>query len=1858
MPDDPLADLFDPVDPSERVRRIAQRAQIAPDIADDYLKTTQIESGHNVNVRASSKGALGFGQVMPDVKGGSVRTVGGRQYNLKNPDENIEAGLRYFAEGGADPTSRRLYYFGGPRAKQHYERTGQIPNISDGNMTAAQYVKATGGQRPNKPVDPLADLFDQPEPSQQPAAPASPVTVKPLRRRVQAPTSGRKLFDLTPQEQAKLSGDMMGTGAAQARSATEAKQSLRGPVEALTRIGTAGLLPPSILAPDAVDYANEITAKGAAGLLKQGAGLARSIPHDPFQRNAVTEGAANKLNETANRLNRATQTIDRDANRGVVSQTAQDVAGGAIASAPAMILTRLGVPAPVAFGLQSYLEAEGRDAEFKDILKETGVGAAIGGLFEIPLPVKQGLLNEIGRRLTKAGLVGGGTEIIDKIAGNEPHGKNAAVNALFALSGGAERPELSRAERIASEPARTESSTAQGQANTPQSEANTIATQAGDLTSGRRGNAADIVSANAEQLSQPESVRHVDLQPRKIRGEGKGQFKSESRAETLARQTQVQAATPESGTAYHGTPRGALTELKPSSNGYFGPGVYISRDPGVAKTFSDLSYHSPTMEPRGDGTFQNINTGEILNPGAPKVLKVAYRDLNLKQITASEFDKEIESLRDKSGVLPLNYEALIQDRYVRQGYDGLDIPAEANFAEPQVVVFPHAVAKLSIASNLQGAATPPAQSDIVQPTESATSAPIKAPPTEGAPQAQSTPSLSTPTAVPEQGVSVPEGTVLYHGRRRAQDTVRPGSMLTNQPEWAAGYTTKVDPADLSEQFVGKVHEIPFTSKNSLEAKTLHDAEQLLISKATTVLGRAPSTLKEAAEAVHRDTGADAIIVKRDGAITDAISLIERPVSAKHNPEDVIARAQAQGARVPENLLRATSPQLEPKPTEAGAAEGVTATPVIPPDPYFTPEPATTAAKKASMGADREALDLPELPKAERKGWQQSLAAAKPERAGLLADEVLNKPRSLNDEETASLVVRAQEIKNEHSQVMKAIGDATDAETIQAKRSQADALEREFDRITRATKASGTEKGRTLAAQKLTINQDYDLVSLVQRAKAAKGRDLTPDERSRYEQQAQKITDLEQQLTEANDRAKSAQIQKQIGRIQRQTRRGETKAVLDDEFASLKAQLAQAKLETRSGVQPSLLAAIDPEGKLTPIIAKMARNRVKAGINSAEALVDEVYGAVKDHYDVSRDEIAQLIRGTLHQPDDVLSRWDKNRQTQLLKQQADLESRMATGNYAPKNPRQTPIYNRETFRLQKGVNELKAKFDREMYRANRSTAGKVADTVAGFGNIPKTMLSMADVSAVMRQGGIGVYQHPILSGRAGVDMLKAFTSHGFANVENAIKNSPRFDQAKRAGVEFTGVDKDSPQLSKHEEGYLGSSAIDTLAKGKVNPLRIVKGVKDFSERTFVSFLDSQRMRIFESQAKALEDMGLKGKDLDDALKSQAKYINIITGRGSLGTKGNQAAPALNVALFSPRLIASRVQFLNKMFNPGSWANTPKGARRLQMADNAKFLFGVASTLALAKAAGANVNLDPDDADFLKIKAGETRYDMLAGLQQPMRFMYRMSRAIKGGETYEGADKGKIAADFARSKAAPGFGYGWDYLEGKNRLSGKKFEAGKDLTRTLIPLPFQDFQEAIKQDGVVRGIAEAFPTLFGVGVQTYQSSPEKPVTRAEKLARKFLADQMSPDEGRTQEEIDQSQQLSELRAQSRKGIDVSKSLAALKSQGVINDRKEKSILSSRGQMRLQEDVKRLPLYDPKHHKDALTVYSTATLEQQEALKKIISEKAAAVDLLPLEQQKEVRDRLISYGFKPGLSIPKRPERPQRPERPNPRAWSYQQ
>jgi DNA topoisomerase-1 len=139
----------------EKVHAIAQRAGIAPDIADDFLKVTGgIESGNshyrpNGSVKMSppdpkdGQRAVGFSQIKPN----TARSVDPRLDPMRE-DDNIELGLRYFAQGGSDPVARRIRYFGGGKSTglAYYNRTGKIPPGGDFTGTSYRhYVQASGG---------------------------------------------------------------------------------------------------------------------------------------------------------------------------------------------------------------------------------------------------------------------------------------------------------------------------------------------------------------------------------------------------------------------------------------------------------------------------------------------------------------------------------------------------------------------------------------------------------------------------------------------------------------------------------------------------------------------------------------------------------------------------------------------------------------------------------------------------------------------------------------------------------------------------------------------------------------------------------------------------------------------------------------------------------------------------------------------------------------------------------------------------------------------------------------------------------------------------------------------------------------------------------------------------------------------------------------------------------------------------------------------------------------------------------------------------------------------------------------------------------------------------------------------------------------------------------------------------------------------------------------------------------------------------------------------------------------------------------------------------------------------------------
>jgi len=1453
----------------------------------------------------------------------------------------------------------------------------------------------------------------------------------------------------------------------------------------------------------------------------------------------------------------------------------------------------------------------------KEVAISTAIGVGIGGLAGVNPSIKRQVVAFITPGV-----------VADVARGTDPETavSNAFTNLLFGLhSGTAPRPLQARElksvlERKVNETKPSPTAEAYPSQIRPSVEARQgevaidVAAPIGQPRVG--GDVADrriqeqVATEGGAQAGnvRAEIPRHVDLQPRRVRGEGKEQFKAESRAEKETRRQQVeQGGQPEAPTE---RPIQPLTEP-------------LREPASVSPIEEGVSKGAPSPAP-GPATEAQVKAAQSPNGPEPhltvrRFLASEYKDRILKEIGS---DAEALNPTELGGIKASSVSFRKPDGSIVTIADAAFSDSKPTYGDKRdgFVVTRTAPTVSEVAPPRLVEATPRTTPEPKAPAESVDSVT-----TEDGKQHTLSPKQQ------REYVELRDEDPRYTTAKRMYEEAEPKdkstrlAALKDAERWFATRYLNT-PEDVLPTGPAIEH-----NRKQLDSPKFREMRMM-----ESVSGNAGPDRLAVNIAVDKEGRVVAIGNIQDLAPKTQQRMrrgeLHRVAAIVRYPDLTIERFA--GERVPESVLKVLRKSLEAASTSKGKATVLSpakAEPirreVKPLAEAVKPEPSTTSARNEQFAADRAELDLPELPAPARKKWQESLdnAAAKgiPGRASEIAESVLRKPRALTDEESAGLTLRGQQIKNRHAELLKEIEAERDPSVLTAQRAELEALESQFDKISSATKQSGTEAARALSIRRMEINESYDLVSMVSRAKAAKGRDLTPKERARYEQMSGEIENLQTQLAQAQDAVKTKTIQREIDLAKRQAKRSETRQAIDAEFADLRAQFAQAKLETRSGVQGSGLAGLDPEGRLTALVARMAKNRVKAGVVEAEKLIDEVYSVVKEHFDgINREDIRDAVLNY-----GLADKQNKRRQTQLLKQESELGRRMSEKDYSPVSKREPIVYSRETARLQSRVDRLKADFQRDLYGATRGTSGKIWDTAVAFTNVPKTLKSMGDLSAVFRQGGYFSFTHPVLSSKAATHMIQAISLKGFKNVQEDIKANKDFDLARRSGVEFTGIEKDNPNLSKREEGYLGSDVLDYLPG--------VKQVKNVSEQTFVSFLDSQRMQVFERFADQLRSQGMTPQRNAKAFNALGRFVNEATGRGSLGAKGNQVAPFLNAFMFSPRLVASRLQILNKMMNPAAMAKMPRGARKIMIRDNVKFAGTIAAFLGLASAAGAKVNWDdPDSADWLKFQVGDTKYDLLAGFQQPMRFMYRMARAVKaqaiGDETYEGEEAAKLALDFARSKASPAGGAAWDALEGKNRLSGEKFSARNQAVDLITPLPFSDFSDAIKNDGVLLGSIKTLPALTGVGVQTYKGSPEPATTKAEKLTRKMIRATM-PDDARTAEEIEKSQKVSDLRARSRRGEDVSKELPLM-----LTRRQEKAITDAKGKTRLQEDFNRLSL------RNAIIAYRTMTRGEQESVRPILQEKTTRVDELPEGEQADIRKRLESIGMKLG-QVPRGPRPP---------------
>lgn len=381
--------------------------------------------------------------------------------------------------------------------------------------------------------------------------------------------------------------------------------------------------------------------------------------------------------------------------------------------------------------------------------------------------------------------------------------------------------------------------------------------------------------------------------------------------------------------------------------------------------------------------------------------------------------------------------------------------------------------------------------------------------------------------------------------------------------------------------------------------------------------------------------------------------------------------------------------------------------------------------------------------------------------------------------------------------------------------------------------------------------------------------------------------------------------------------------------------------------------------------------------------------------------------------------------------------------------------------------------------------------------PRTLMTTLDFSSP-RQAGVLMARHPIEGTKSFLKGIGyAFNKGGF---EDAVQKMAT--EVDPNGVNYSefidsamGIQLPSLYDRAREEAM---SSVPLLEKVPVAG-RLIKA----SDRSFSGTLTNLRYNVAKNW---IDNVGgvdevlknFSGKELED----MGEALNTLSGRG--GKRGgftDEHAKVLSKTLFSGRLWSSRLNMLNPY-----WYYRLSGPARTEALSSAAAFAGMAGVvLTMADALpGVEVGKDPRSADFAKIKIGNTRYDILGGLQQNIRVGAQVLTGKKiNSSTGEEQDTTPANAlgGFMEGKLNPMLGYGWKMSktapsDDGNPLTredpyGNEVNVATEAGKLGIPLTFSELPANIKEAGsVAGGIARSVPGIFGAGTQTYGGETDVP------------------------------------------------------------------------------------------------------------------------------------------------------------------------
>lgn len=402
---------------------------------------------------------------------------------------------------------------------------------------------------------------------------------------------------------------------------------------------------------------------------------------------------------------------------------------------------------------------------------------------------------------------------------------------------------------------------------------------------------------------------------------------------------------------------------------------------------------------------------------------------------------------------------------------------------------------------------------------------------------------------------------------------------------------------------------------------------------------------------------------------------------------------------------------------------------------------------------------------------------------------------------------------------------------------------------------------------------------------------------------------------------------------------------------------------------------------------------------------------------------------------------------------------------------------EALKLEAELETVKEKVmaDRERWRREQlSRFERTGLWARDIYDAARNIMTTGEMSYMLRQGKWSWLGHPIRTAKALPQMLRSFDTRRAREYDIQMAREASDIGAKEAGIQIT---TEGGLLTRQEEILMGRL-------GAALPF-----VRNFNAAARV-FLNRLRLDAFKKMQKTWT---FGGESTPEQNRQFAIFANEMTGRGSLGQTGNQAAVLLGRAFFAPRFVASRFQLV---LGHSMWKGDAR-SRAVIASEYARSLTALMLYYGMLKYyfgdddKEVKIGSSNISSDFGKVVVGNTRIDPLAGVSQAIVLISRVLRQktqSASGEvrSLRYPEYGQVARDvvsrFAWSKAHPIPGLTMDLLSG-NDIGGRRSVPVQRVSQLLYPITYYDMYRALKEQDLDDGVAMAALAFLGEGLQQY-------------------------------------------------------------------------------------------------------------------------------------------------------------------------------